>query len=604
MKNLIILIMFFCSISMGAQEMPTLYLIGDSTMSDKKDPDKNPEHGWGQVLPELMTSGIKIDNHAVNGRSTRSFIAEGRWEKVREKLKPGDFVFIQFGHNDQKVNDPVRYTNPFTQYRSNLEKFVRETREKGATPILFSSIVRRNFNEDGVLVDTHGQYPLVVRMVANDLDVPFIDLQLLTEQLEISYGFQDSKQLHLHLEPGEDPYEPRGVTDNTHLSRKGAILVASLALQEISGKDLELKKFIKPEVLSRQIIQDNSVGAVEYSEKVPWRRALRQNEEWYGSKEAQRIADNVLLYQHNNGGWYKNIDMSNELSEKEKDSLRSLQGEEMGTTIDNGATHTQLNYLAKVFHATQKEEYKKAVLKGIDFLLEAQYSNGGWPQFYPLRKGYYQHITYNDGAMIGVMRLLRDISGNKEPYTFVDAERKRKAGKAVEKGLEIILATQVKVDGKLTAWGAQHDEKTLQPAKARAYELASLSGKESAEIVKFLMEIENPSKEVKRSVQSAMQWFDDAKVMGKRVEWIKGEHLPEGRDRVLVEDPEGGPLWGRFTEIGTNKPMFIGRDGVVKYNLEEIEHERRTNYSYIDNYAEDLLKEDYPRWKQKHITQK
>ncbi len=584
--------------------MPTLYLIGDSTMSDKKDPDKNPEHGWGQVLPELMTSGIKIDNHAVNGRSTRSFIAEGRWEKVREKLKPGDFVFIQFGHNDQKVNDPVRYTNPFTQYRSNLEKFVRETREKGATPILFSSIVRRNFNEDGVLVDTHGQYPLVVRMVANDLDVPFIDLQLLTEQLEISYGPQDSKQLHLHLEPGEDPYEPRGVTDNTHLSKKGAILVASLALQEISGKDLELKKFIKPEVLSRQIIQDNSVGAVEYSEKVPWRRALRQNEEWYGSKEAQRIADNVLLYQHNNGGWYKNIDMSNELSEKEKDSLRSLQGEEMGTTIDNGATHTQLNYLAKVFHATQKEEYKKAFLKGIDFLLEAQYSNGGWPQFYPLRKGYYQHITYNDGAMIGVMRLLRDISGNKEPYTFVDAERKRKAGKAVEKGLEIILATQVKVDGKLTAWGAQHDEKTLQPAKARAYELASLSGKESAEIVKFLMEIENPSKEVKRSVQSAMQWFDDAKVMGKRVEWIKGEHLPEGRDRVLVEDPEGGPLWGRFTEIGTNKPMFIGRDGVVKYNLEEIEHERRTNYSYIDNYAEDLLKEDYPRWKQKHITQK
>jgi PelA/Pel-15E family pectate lyase len=600
MKNLILLFMICCSISFNAQEKPTLFLIGDSTMSDKKDPDENPEHGWGQMLPELMSSEIEIENHAVNGRSTRNFIAEGRWGKVKEQLQPGDYVFIQFGHNDQKVNDPARYTNPYTQYRSNLEKFVRETRDKGATPILFSSIVRRNFNEDGVLVDTHGVYPLVVRMVAKDLDVPFVDMQLMTEQLEISYGPQDSKQLHLHLEPGEDPYEPRGVTDDTHLSKKGADLVARLALQEIAAQDLDLKKYIMKAVLFQKILEDIPVGSVEYSEKVPWRKALRQDRKWYGSKEAQRIADNVLLYQHDNGGWYKNIDMSNELSEQEKDSLRALQVKEMGTTIDNGATHTQLQYLARVYDASNKEEYKKAFLKGVDFLLEAQYSNGGWPQFYPLKKGYYEHITYNDGAMVGVMRLLKDIAKNEEPYSFVDSERKEKAGKAVEKGLDIILATQVEVDGKLTAWGAQHDRKTLEPAKARAYELASLSGKESAEIVRFLMEIENPSEAVKNSIKSAMQWFDDAKVMGKRVEWIKGEHLPEGRDRRVVEDPEGGPLWGRFTEIGTNRPMFIGRDGVVKYNLDEIEHERRTNYSYIDNYAEDLLKEGYPRWKAKH----
>ncbi len=587
-----------------AQERPTLYLIGDSTMSKKKDPDKNPEHGWGQVLPELMSSEINIQNHAVNGRSTRSFIAEGRWEKVKEQLKPGDFVFIQFGHNDQKVNDPARYTNPFTQYRSNLEKFVNETREKGATPVLFSSIVRRNFNEAGVLVDTHGQYPLVVRMLAKDLDVPFVDLQLLTEQLEISYGPQDSKQLHLHLEPGEDPYEPRGVTDDTHLSKKGAKLVASLALQEIARQDLQLKNYILPQVLSEKILREVPVGEVEYSEKVPWRKALAQDENWYAGKEARRIADNVLLYQHHNGGWYKNKDMSVELSPQEKEELKRLSAVDAGTTIDNGATHTQLRYLARVYKATGKEAYKKAFLKGVDFLFEAQYPNGGWSQFYPIRKGYYEHITYNDGAMIGVMRLLRDIAQNKEPYSFVDAKRKRKAAQAIEKGLEIILATQVKVDGKLTAWGAQHDKETLQPAKARAYELASLSGKESAEIVRYLMEIENPSEEVKKAVQSAMQWFDEAKVMGKRVEWIKGEHLPEGRDRVLIEDPDGGPLWGRFTEIGTNRPMFIGRDGVVKYKLEEIEHERRTNYSYIDNYAEDLLKEKYPAWQRKHTSQK
>ncbi|MCM8568429.1 rhamnogalacturonan acetylesterase [Gramella jeungdoensis] len=253
MKNLLMFCLLFFTVIVSAHEKPTLYLIGDSTMSDKKDPGRNPEHGWGQMLPELMTSEINIENHAVNGRSTRSFISEGRWEKVKNKLQPGDFVFIQFGHNDQKIQDPERYTNPFTQYRANLEKFVRETREKGANPILLSSIVRRNFNESGVLVDTHGEYPLVTRMVAEHMDVPFIDMQLLTEQLETAYGPEDSKQLHLHLEPGQNNYEPEGMQDDTHLSEKGARLVASLALQEIYRKDLELKEYIQPEVLERDL---------------------------------------------------------------------------------------------------------------------------------------------------------------------------------------------------------------------------------------------------------------------------------------------------------------------------------------------------------------
>lgn len=253
MKYIFIYTLIVLSLTASAQDKPTIYLIGDSTMSDKKDPEINPEHGWGQMLPELMTTEINVENHAVNGRSTLSFIAEGRWEKVRNKLNSGDFVFIQFGHNDQKIEDPERYTNPFTQYRANLEKFVKEAREKGATPILLSSIVRRNFNEQGVLVDTHGEYPLVTRMVSNDLQVPFIDMQLLTEQLEISYGPEDSKSLHLHIQAGENEYEPEGMQDDTHLSEKGATLVASLALQEIYRKDLELKKYIKPEVLEMDL---------------------------------------------------------------------------------------------------------------------------------------------------------------------------------------------------------------------------------------------------------------------------------------------------------------------------------------------------------------
>ena len=256
MKKILTSLLILYSLTVSAQQKPTLYLIGDSTMADKKDPDVNPEHGWGQMLPELTTSEIKIENHAVNGRSSRSFIDEGRWQAVKDKLQKGDYVFIQFGHNDEKIKDSTRFTNPYTQYWHNLEKFVRETREKGATPIILSSIVRRNFNEHGLLVDTHGDYPLVARLVAQKMDVPFIDMGWLTERLEMQYGPEGSKKLHLHLEPGDDPYEPKGRHDDTHLSELGATLEASLALKEAARQDLGLKKYIKPEVLSKEILKD------------------------------------------------------------------------------------------------------------------------------------------------------------------------------------------------------------------------------------------------------------------------------------------------------------------------------------------------------------
>lgn len=598
MKTIFSLLMLILTLTVPGQEKPTLYLIGDSTMSDKKDPEQNPEHGWGQMLPELMTSEINIENHAVNGRSTRNFIAEGKWEKVLEKLKPGDYVFIQFGHNDQKVNDAARYTNPFTQYRYNLEKFVKETREKGATPVVFSSIVRRNFNEDGVLVDTHGEYPLVVRMVAHDLEVPFIDHQWLTEKLELAYGPQKSRTLHLHFEPGEHPYFPKGKEDDTHLSEKGARLVATLALQEIARQDLELKKYIKSSVLTSPT--GISFGyTAPTSGKVSWRKALHQNESWYGSEEAQRIADNVVIYQNNNGGWLKNIDMADTLSEAQKKQFRKEKSRKSGTTIDNGATHSHMRYLAMVYTATGEESYKNSFLKGVDYLLAAQYKNGGWPQFYPLRIGYYSHITFNDDAMIGVMELLRDISIGDKPYDFVDTGIRKKAKMAIDKAVEIILEMQVEVNGKKTVWAAQHDKDDLSPAKARAYELPSLSGKESVGIVEYLMGIENPGEDVKQAIRSAVAWFEESKITGLKVEWVKDEEKPRGRDRIVVEESGAGPLWARFYEIGTNRPMFVGRDGVIKDHLEEIERERRVGYSYLDNYAENLLEKDYPEWEKR-----
>ncbi|WP_027386275.1 rhamnogalacturonan acetylesterase [Chryseobacterium gregarium] len=245
MNKKLTLLFLFLSIIVFAQKKPTLFLIGDSTMANKENPDKNPEHGWGQVLPQFMTLDIEIQNHAMNGRSSKSFRTEGRWDKVEKQLKKGDFVIIQFGHNDQKVNDSTKFTNPYTQYRANLERYVNEARAKGATPILMTSIVRRNFNEKGVLIDTHKEYPLVVRMVANDLKVPFVDMQLLTEQMEIAYGPENSKKLHLHFKEGEEPYYSKAKDDDTHLSRLGAETVAKLALKDLKRLKIGLEKYIK-----------------------------------------------------------------------------------------------------------------------------------------------------------------------------------------------------------------------------------------------------------------------------------------------------------------------------------------------------------------------
>lgn len=226
-------------------QKPTIYGIGDSTMANKVKPEENPERGWGQMLPLFFNEKIIIDNRAVNGRSTRSFIAEKRWDDILKTLKKGDYVFIQFGHNDQKEKDSTRYTNPHTAYRHNLIRFVEETRAKGATPILFSSIVRRNFNEKGVLISTHGEYTMEARLVAQEFNVPFIDMEYYTELLEQSYGPEKSKQLHLHFKAGEIPYYKEDKADDTHLGVKGATEVAKIAVQELKKTKLDIVKYIK-----------------------------------------------------------------------------------------------------------------------------------------------------------------------------------------------------------------------------------------------------------------------------------------------------------------------------------------------------------------------
>ena len=316
--------------------------------------------------------------------------------------------------------------------------------------------------------------------------------------------------------------------------------------------------------------------------------------------EALRVADNFILYQRDSGGWPKNIDMSKPVSDREKAAILR-QKKNNDSTIDNGATYTQLSFLARVYTAQHQERHREAFLKGLDYLLKAQYPNGGWPKFYPNLNGYYQRITYNDGAMIGVMKLLRDVAAAKPAYAFVDEARRAKAASAVDKGIECILKTQVVVDGRRTVWCAQHDEVTFAPAPARTFELASLSGGESVDIVRFLMSIKDPSPAVVESIESAVKWFEESELKG--VKWVKKRDpsQPDGFDCVVIKDPESS-IWARFYEIGTNRPIFAGRDGVLKYDVAQIEYERRTNYEWYVDAAAKLLNKDYPAWKKRNVV--
>lgn len=220
----------------------SIFAIGDSTMANKM-PEVYPETGWCQVLDKYFDETVSVKNHAVNGRSSKSFIDEGRWKAVLDSLQPGDFVFIQFGHNDQKDYDSTRFTTPFGTYTTNLEKFVAETRKKGANPILFTSIVRRKFGDNKKLTDTHGDYPVATRQVAQKLNVPLIDLQKITEKWVNDLGDQPSKAMFLWTEP--DDKFPEGRKDDTHLCEKGAIEVARLAMEEAKKLDLPFAKRLK-----------------------------------------------------------------------------------------------------------------------------------------------------------------------------------------------------------------------------------------------------------------------------------------------------------------------------------------------------------------------
>ncbi len=235
----------FISAASFAQGSPiTIFLAGDSTMAPKL-PEKRPETGWGEMLEQLFNPGkVKVENRAMNGRSTKTFISEGRWQKIIDDLKKGDYVFIQFGHNDQSKDKGERYTPP-EDYKKNLVRFVEEVRAKGGNPVLLTPVMRRRFDKDGKFYDSHGEYPELVRSVANKYKVPLIDMHKLSEAVIVKYGDDGSKKLFLQLKPGENANYPNGVEDNTHFSPLGAEEMAKAVVAQIKDSKIMLAKYLK-----------------------------------------------------------------------------------------------------------------------------------------------------------------------------------------------------------------------------------------------------------------------------------------------------------------------------------------------------------------------
>lgn len=318
---------------------------------------------------------------------------------------------------------------------------------------------------------------------------------------------------------------------------------------------------------------------------------LKRSRDWFGSDEAARLAENIISHQSPLGGWPKN---TNTAAGRFTGAARSI-----APTFDNGATTGEMRFLARTYEATGKSAYRESFLLGYDYILKAQYRNGGWPQSYPPGKGYPRHITFNDDAMVRLMEFLRE-SYSSPVYKVLDEQRKLQARQAFEKGIECILRCQIRTGGKLTAWCAQHDEVDFSPRPARTYELASLSGAESVKIVRLLMSLENPSPEVTRSIEAAVAWFRAAALRGVKVVKVPDAKAPRGTDKRVVADPEAPPIWGRFYEIGTNEPIFCDRDGVPKKQLSEIGYERRNGYNWLDDWPRPLIEKEYPEWLKKH----
>ena len=337
---------------------------------------------------------------------------------------------------------------------------------------------------------------------------------------------------------------------------------------------------------------------------------LDRTASWYGSAEARQIAERVVSFQTPAGGWAKHTDFgqhvrapgeafagdsnSRFIITNDFDAPADVKWSYVGT-FDNDATTTELRFLAKVISAggTNNAALITAFTRGIHYILAAQNPSGGWPQVWPLQGGYHDAITFNDDAMLNVIKLLQEVAGGENNFKFASAELRAQAETSWRRGLDCVLAAQIVSAGKRTVWGQQHDAVTLQPASARNYEMPSAASSESATLVLFLMELPEPNSNVVAAVHAAVAWFEKTKIEGQAFRVVGTE------SRKLVAAPGSGPLWARYYEIGTDKPIFGDRDLTIHDDVNELSRERRKGYGWFKDTPKRVF-QHYAKWAKLH----
>jgi PelA/Pel-15E family pectate lyase len=332
---------------------------------------------------------------------------------------------------------------------------------------------------------------------------------------------------------------------------------------------------------------------------------------WYSSAEARHIADVIVSFQTPAGGWGKNMNMTKEprrpgvsftpnnlsrfLSPGDFDAPLEPDWNYVGT-IDNDATTTQMNFLAKVITAVglkDESAYRAAFLRGMNYLFAAQFPNGGWPQVWPLEGGYHDTITYNDDAMTQVVELMRRVADGKQDFSFVPKNIRKRADASFARGIRCILATQIVANGTLTVWSQQVDALTLKPASGRNYEPPAQCASESASLLLLLMnDLPHPNAAEQKSIRAAAAWFKKTAIYNQR--WRRS---PDGAQ--LVPTPGAEPIWARYYQTGTDIPVFADRDKSIHDNVSELSKERRNGYSWYSADSQRAL-DRFAKWSAEH----
>lgn len=320
---------------------------------------------------------------------------------------------------------------------------------------------------------------------------------------------------------------------------------------------------------------------------------------WYATAEAGLLADAILSFQTPTGGWSKHTDFS---QGPRRPGMQWTSQSDPGKraryvgTFDNDSTTAQIGFLARVWQATGREDCKAGVLRGVDYVLAAQYPGGGWPQIYPLLGGYHDDITFNDDAMTHVLELLRDIVNGAPAFALLDAGRRARAEQALAAGLACVLRMQIDFQGKKAVWCAQHDAMTLAPTAARAMEPVSFSGLESAHILKFLMTLRSPSPELVAAIEAGLSWLESARVTGIAKRKVDGR-------TVYTEDPASTEVyWARFYDPVTGRPIFPGRDGVVYESYEAMIAKNAGGYDYYTTLPGSVLRNGQKQWRKRLVA--